>query len=157
VSYSAPYAGDVGHLAIPSVGISAPIMTTGTLDGAMVIPGNVRWTAWLDQTAHFGDLAGSAVIGGHVASPVTGVPGVLAPLGRTPIGALIYWSIGGQTEVFRVVKIGNYQRSQPLPSWIFTVYGPPTLNVITCSQEVHYADGRVHWLADLVVTADRIR
>ena len=121
------------QVAIPALGIDAPVESLGLLaNGAMAVPQSVSDAGWL-QTGPFPGSAGNAVIGGHLDGN-SGEPAAFWGLNRLrPGDAIIVTTATGTQLRFGVVRIGQYQR-QAVP--LVAVFGPsrePHLNLITCA------------------------
>src|SRR5215831_3673382 len=66
-------------LAIPAIGVDAPVEVRTTVDGAMQNPTGAWVAAWYDDSARPG-TGGNAVFAGHVDDPAGGGPALFSRL-----------------------------------------------------------------------------
>jgi Sortase domain len=153
--------GSGAKLVIPALGVNAPVVATGAVDGSMTIPGDVHTVGWYNGT----DTTGGRTV--SVPEPWPGQPGVsllaghINWVGQGP-GALYYIGqlvVGDPLEVIGSNRVATYWRvSQPpitlpkvdLPDNLFVNTGPPKLALVTCGGPYdpathHYLDNVVVW------------
>jgi sortase (surface protein transpeptidase) len=146
----APRAPRPTRVAIPAIGVSAPVIPLG-LDraGALEVPQDFAETGWWKGGPRPGER-GPAVIAGHVDS-YTG-PAVFFHLGQLRRGdAIVVERADGSHVRFRVQRSARYSKAR-FPT--AEVYGPtrtPALRLVTCSGTFDRASG--HYLDNTVVYA----
>lgn len=119
------------RLAIPALGVDAPIVPVGVEPhGGMEVPQDVRTAGWY----RFGPLPGargSAMVIGHVDSRVQG-PGIFFGLSRLELGEKIGVQLAdGPTQYFVAVARRLIEKDE-LPLDLFARDGPPRLTLVTC-------------------------
>jgi LPXTG-site transpeptidase (sortase) family protein len=123
-------------LAIPAIGVDAPVEVRTTVDGTMQDPTGAWVAAWYDDSARPG-TGGNAVFAGHVDDPAGGGPALFSRLHELGRGDAI--AVRGQDGVtwrYRVL----WHRSYPAaggPIWV-ELTGPTTgeaVTLITCAGE----------------------
>lgn len=119
------------HLAIPSIGVDAPLEQVGlTADRTVESPQQWMDAAWYDLGYQPGATGNAAIIG-HLDS-TTG-PAVFWRLGALQPGAKVLVDDGTTTLTFLVQSTATYADGQ---SPMQHIYGPsdmPRLNLITCT------------------------
>jgi sortase (surface protein transpeptidase) len=119
------------HLAIPSIGVDAPVEQVGlTADKAVESPSQWMDAAWYKLGYQPGALGNAAIIG-HLDS-TTG-PAVFWRVGQLKPGAAVVLDDGNTTLTFLVQSVGTCPADNcPMQQ----IYGPanaPRLNLITCT------------------------
>lgn len=137
---------------VPSVNISAPVVSVGGSGGTMDVPGNTGTLGWYNDTAQFGDLIGSMVIAGHVSNDHD-APGALYRLKNADTGDRVSITKGDKTLVYTITTMRYYPRSGSLPAAIFDNTGKSQVVLVTCGHKQTYSDGSFHYKDNLVVTA----
>ncbi len=141
-------------LLIPKIGVDALIQTVGTMpSGSIGIPSNAKDVAWFDGSAPI-STAGTAVVVGHVDTPVFGV-GVFRGLKGLVKGDDLYTSINGRIGHFRVTASTIYpEGTDRMDEVIGTKEGKARLVLITCDGKWDQTVKR--YTERLVVFADRV-
>ncbi|MFC7493832.1 MULTISPECIES: VWA domain-containing protein [unclassified Nocardioides] len=143
-------------IAIPGIGMRATVQRHGIVDGSMSLPGDVHDVAWLRRSAAFGDMIGTAVVGGHV-SDRHDRPGAMFNLSRAHAGQRITVDQAGARHRFQVVGRTTFDRSEGLPHRFFTTTGAHRLVLISCTDRVVTAGGHFHYTRYVVVVAKPVR
>lgn len=139
-------------LNIPSLGISASVVTGGEQDGNMVLPESSKVALYSGAAALTSDK-GSTVIAGHV-NFADGSAGALGPLYRIVKGAPIYASdAAGKVHTYKVTKLEILDK-KALPDDIFRTSGDKQLVVVTCGGDIEKVNGVLAYTHNLVVTAE---
>jgi LPXTG-site transpeptidase (sortase) family protein len=128
-SDSGPWATD-GTVSLPSLGVTAPIVRVGVnATGHMVVPGNARQVAWLDQGPMPGQT-NNIVLAGHIAySHVAGSFGRIQQLRR---GDLVTVAMGGKKWTFRVVWSCLFDRNTDSAEKVMGYTTVPSVTLISC-------------------------
>ena len=150
-------------LVIPAVGVRAPVVATGAVNGSMTIPADIHTVGWYDGTESNRERATTSA---H--TPWPGQPGVSLLAGHVDwagkgLGALYYIGhlvAGDPVEVIGSNRETTYWRvSRPpiviaksdLPADVFVNSGPPKLALVTCGGPFDAATG--HYLDNVIVWA----
>lgn len=119
-----------GTIALPSLGVSAPIVRVGVdRSGQMVTPRNARDVAWLDQ----GPLPGrtqNVVLAGH--RNWSGRTGSFDGLARLRPGDPVTVSMDDRTWTFAVTWVRLYDPKQAPADKLMGRTDRPTVTLITC-------------------------
>lgn len=120
------------RLAIPSLGIDAPIEYVGiTPEGAMGAPKDALSVAWFDLGVRPGEI-GSAVIDGHYGWK-NGRAAVFDTLSTLTIGdKILVKDKQGSTTSFVVRAMKSYAQDDPASEIFSSQDGKAHLNLITC-------------------------
>jgi len=120
------------RLALPSLGVQAPVESVVTTNGVLGVPENPAHVGWWAGSVLPGSPAGSAVLDGHVDSAAAGA-GALFHLGDLrPGDPVTVTNTGGGEVRYRVYDRHVYVKHQGLPAQLFTGAGPGRLVLITC-------------------------
>lgn len=161
--------GDRATLVVPALQVRAPIVATGGVNGAMVIPDDIREVGWYDginatsseaaaaaaasdHTAPWPGQAGVALLAGHVDWAGRG-PGALYYLARLRVGDPIQVvGANGVATTWRVSEAPITRSKSDLPPGLFANTGPPRLALVTCGGAFDAATG--HYQDNVIVWAD---
>ena len=122
----------------------------------MAIPDDPARLGWLSTTAASGDLMGSSVISGHV-SDRRDRPGALWRLKAAERGDVMTWrSADGVMHRFVVRRVQHFARTRGVPARLFRTNGPHLLHLVTCSNRTSTSSGGIHYVDNLVVTAEEV-
>lgn len=153
--------GSGATLVIPALGVHAPVVATGAVNGSMTIPRDVHTVGWYDGV----DINNGQTVNFH--EPWPGQPGVsllaghINWVGQGP-GALYYIShlvVGDPVEVIGSNGVATHWTVSEapitvlkanLPANLFVNTGPPKLAMVTCGGPYdatthHYLDNVVVW------------
>ncbi len=132
-------AADPVGLAIPSIGLVAPVVPTGiTEDREMEIP-QVRESGWYRYGASPGDGRGSAVIAAHV--DFNGETGVFRDLGSVQLGDdVIVTDTDGTARPFVVTERYQAAKAELRTAELFRRGGDHVLTLVTCGGGFENAD-----------------
>ncbi|MET0525606.1 MAG: sortase [Nocardioides sp.] len=144
------------RIAMPAIGMHAPVRPETLVDGRMTPPRNVGEVGWLRRSAGFGDKIGKAVVGGHV-SDRHDSPGAMFRLNQARAGQPIIVTKAGKVYRFEVVSKATFDRRHKLPHRYFTTTGPHRLVLISCTARVVSPNGHFHYTRYVVVVAKQIR
>jgi hypothetical protein len=152
-SSSRPAGSTPATVAIPSLGISAPVQPV-TIDlaiGELGVPADIHHVGWWRDGAAPGDPTGTVLIAGHVDSAAAGA-GAFYPLKSAKTGATItVTAAGGRAYTYRVTGVQTVLKAD-LPIGIFTRTGPARLALVTCGGPFDAQTG--HYIDNIVVYAD---
>lgn len=142
---------DPARLAIPALGIDAPVVAVGIEDdGEMEIPADVDQAGWYRFGASPG-AEGSAVIAGHVDSRTQGL-GIFARLRELEVGARVDVAFAdGTSEVFVVTARQEIDKPTVPLDAVFSRSGSPRLTLITCGGEFDATERS--YRSNVIVTA----
>lgn len=141
-------------LNIPSVGISAPIVSGGQNAGGMILPESSKVAEFIGAAA-LTSPKGSTVIAGHV-NFADGSAGALGPLYEVQIGAPVYATdASGAVHEYKVVS-STVLSKQGLPSNLFRTSGSKQLVLVTCGGELEMVNGALAYTHNQVVTAEPV-
>ena len=127
-------------IAIPRIGMRAPVVPVGVVAGTTEIPVDVATVGWYRYGPSPGER-GSAVLVGHVDSPAQGV-GAFATLIALERGDRVEVRMtNGRMRAFRVVGRMTFPKDR-LPDSVFRRDGRPTLTLITCGGAFDSSAGR---------------
>ncbi|MDR2256200.1 MAG: class F sortase [Arthrobacter sp.] len=142
------------RVVVEALEIQAPLVSTGALAGALVLPDPPAAT-WYEQTQPPGADKGATLIASHVDSGF----GDAAPFSRlhaikkgTPIEIR---DAAGKTHKYKASSIQVYER-QAVPREVFELTGKPRLVLVTCSGPTVNSGSAAHYLYNLVVVATPI-
>ncbi|MCG5220490.1 class F sortase [Streptosporangium sp. KLBMP 9127] len=145
------------RLAVPSIGVEAPIEPMGRMpDGTVEVPPAYRpdLTGWFDEGVTPGER-GPATLLGHVDTTTDG-PAVFYRLGELRPGARVRVTReDGSVAVFAITTVRMYAKDD-FPAR--RVYGPtdaPTLRLVTCGGR--FDPSRGEYLDNVVAFADFTR
>lgn len=140
-------------VAIPSLGISAPVVESGVdANGALMLPSSDKTTMYTGA-APIGAPVGSTVIAGHVNFP-DGSPGALEPLAHASKGAPIYITDASGTRYTYTVTSAETHIKTDLPAALFDTSGPAQLVLITCGGPIeNTGSGILGYTHNTVITA----
>jgi hypothetical protein len=125
-------AGPPLRLAIPSSGVTAPVVPIGVRpDGSLALPDSPHTVGWWIGSAEAGDRRDGTLLAGHVDSAAQGL-GALAALRDLTAGARIQVTDAfGVRHGYAVVARRTYPK-YALPDQVFQVTGRPGLTLVTC-------------------------
>jgi Sortase domain len=150
-------------LVIPALGVHAPIVATGAINGSMTIPADIHTVGWYDGSDSTGGTtisgstpwpgqSGVSLLAGHIDWAGEG-PGALYYIGQLVVGDLIE-VIGSnrETTYWRVSQPPITISKAALPADLFSNRGPPELALVTCGGPFdaatrHYLDNVIVWAA----------
>jgi sortase (surface protein transpeptidase) len=139
-------------LAIPSIGVSAPIVSLGrNADGTAQVPATTTVAGWYDQGPVPGQR-GPAVILGHVDS-ISG-PGIFYDLKDLKPGALINVTEAGRTLTFSVQQVEIYSKTAFPTQAVFGPTPARALRLVTCGGPFDYSTG--HYYDNVVAYATEV-
>ena len=102
--------GSPDNLAVPSVGIDAPVVPIETsTDGVLSPPADVDTAGWWQRSAEPGARAGQVLVTGHT---VHDGPGVLNAMDRVQAGDRVRLRSGHQTAIYRATAVAVYSRAE---------------------------------------------
>ena len=143
---------DIGdsRLAVPSLGIDAPVMSVGMTGTQLDVPDDVHmvgeWSGGGTPTA----TSGTVLLAGHVNWAGQG-PGALAHLASiAPDANVLLSTPGGIATTWSVTSVEAVTKAD-LPQAIFDRSGPHRLVLVTCGGAFNSATG--HYEDNVVVTA----
>jgi len=139
-------------VSIKAIGMRAALDTVGLRRGSMVIPADVARAGWLSRSAAPGETIGSSVIAGHVSNEHDR-PGAFGKLVKARIGQIVTVRTADGVHRYRITRIHRQGRGKGFTGAITSTTGAPKLILVTCTDEVHYANGHFHYRKNLVVTA----
>lgn len=152
--------GGGARLRIPALGVNAPIVATGAVNGSMVIPADVHQVGWYDGidapggsgVAPAPGQSGVAILAGHVNWVGQG-PGALKNIGTLESGDSIdVTGTNGRLTHWVVAKKPTVSSKTQLPPELFSNSGAARLALVTCggpfdSSTGNYADNVIVWAA----------
>lgn len=146
--------GGGGRLTVSRVGVDLTVDPVGLDAGdAIAVPDDRDHVGWLRTTAAHGDLIGASVLSGHVSSR----PGRMGALTGVRRGDVVRWtSPSGRVERFEVRAVARHPRTRGVPASLFRTNGARVLHLITCTTPRRMANGRLHYVDNLVVSAVRV-
>jgi sortase (surface protein transpeptidase) len=135
-------------LQIPAIGVSLPLGALGeNADGTVQVPSTSQQAGWFDLGPTPGQI-GSAVILGHVDSYQG--PGVFFNLRTLAEGDQIDVALAdGITDVFTVVAVNSYTKTQFPAQQVYGSYGISALQLVTCGGVFDHQTGS--YLSNVVV------
>jgi LPXTG-site transpeptidase (sortase) family protein len=121
-------------LAIPAIGLDAPVEVRTTVDGTMQDPTDPWVAAWYDDSARPG-TGGNAAFAGHVDDPAGGGPALFARLGDLGRGdAVVVRDGDGKTWRYRVAWVRTYPAAGgPVWTRLTGPTGGEAVTLITCA------------------------
>jgi sortase (surface protein transpeptidase) len=145
---------DPVRIAIPSIGVNAPIIPLGlNRDQTMQVPRNRSDAGWFRPGPEPGEV-GPAVIAGHLAT-VSG-PGVFARLSGLKRGGLIKVTLrGGSTVTFVARSMIRVAKTRFPTRRVYARTAQPTLRLITCAGRFNPATG--HHTDNYIVFASLLK
>ena len=141
-------------LALPSVGVMAPVIAVGVSEGNLQVPEDPAQVGWWTSSAEAGADTGSVIIDGHV-DTASGGPGALyrMGIGKLQLGdTVVVTTVLGRKINYRIYAQSVYLKAAGLPADIFAASSKPRLVLITCGGAFDSA-GRTY--ADNVVVFAR--
>jgi len=118
------------RLHIPTLGINAPIIHIGLVDGQLDAPKTLYQVGWY-QDGPWPGQPGTAIIDGHSGAP--GQVGVFEHLDRLKPGSVIaVTTAAGASTNFVVRTSGTFPANQATANRFFAKTLKPTLNLISC-------------------------
>jgi hypothetical protein len=137
-------------LALPSVGVMAPVIAVGVSEGNLQVPEDPAQVGWWTSSAEAGADTGSVIIDGHV-DTASGGPGALyrMGIGKLQLGdTAVVTTVLGRKINYRIYAQSVYLKAAGLPADIFAASREPRLVLITCggafdSAGMTYADNVV--------------
>jgi sortase (surface protein transpeptidase) len=119
-----------GTVSLPTLGVTAPIVRVGVdTNGHMVVPGNARDVAWLDQ----GPIPGqtnNVVLAGHIA--YSHVRGSFGGIQQLRGGDLVTIEMNGKKWQYRVVWSCLFDRNTESAQKIMGYTNVPSVTMISC-------------------------
>lgn len=140
---------------MPGIGMRAAVQRHGIVGRKMTLPGDVGDVGWLRRSAGFGDMIGTAVVGGHV-SDRHDRPGAMFNLRRAHAGQRITVTQAGERHRFKVVEKTTLDKRQKLPDRFFATTGKHRLVLISCTDRVVTSGGHFHYTRYIVVVAKQV-
>lgn len=139
------------RLALPTLGVTAPVEGVRTVAGVLGVPQDPgrlgRWTG----SPVAGSPTGSTVIDGHVDSATRG-RGAFYRLEALAVGdPVVVTGAGGQEHAYRVTGSRRYVKDRGLPAELFDDGGPARLVLVTCGGP--YDSSRRSYRDNVVVLA----
>jgi sortase (surface protein transpeptidase) len=141
-------------LALPSVGVMAPVIAVGVSEGNLQVPDDPAQVGWWTSSAEAGADTGSVIIDGHV-DTASGGPGALyrMGIGKLQLGdSVVVTTVLGRKISYQIYAQSVYLKAAGLPADIFAASREPRLVLITCGGAFDSA-GRTY--ADNVVVFAR--
>lgn len=139
------------EIAIPELGVEAPVEPTGQVDGGLAIPPPDE-AGWYADGPRPGE-PGRAVIVGHL-DTVDG-PAVFGSLPEIQNGmTIVVVGHDGTRHAFRTVGVANVAKSHFPAQLVYAPSRKPTLALITCSGRFDEATG--HYENNLIILARAI-
>jgi sortase (surface protein transpeptidase) len=152
--------GGGARLRIPALGVNAPIVATGAVNGSMVIPADVHQVGWYDGVDSPGGSgvspapgqAGVAILAGHVNWVGQG-PGALKNIGALESGDRIdVTGTNGRITHWQVTGAPTVSSKKQLPPALFSNSGAARLALVTCGGPFdestgNYEDNVIVWAA----------
>lgn len=130
------------RLAIPSLGIEAPLVRAGVSGHSLDIPDDPGSLTLYDDGGDPCGTTGTVLLAGHVVS--RGVRGALWPLHAIEPGARAWLTCGDGTLTAWTAVAVDVTAKRDLPQDLFASTGPHRLVVVTCGGPVmpdgHYRD-----------------
>lgn len=118
------------RLVIPALGVNAPLISVGLVDGALGTPKTLWQVARYTGAAAPGS-AGTAIIVGHSGAP--NQIGVFEHLSRLKPGATITYNyLNGPSYTFKVATSAAYPVSDTTAQMLFANTTAPSLNLVSC-------------------------
>lgn len=119
-----------GAVAIPALGIEAPIVKVGVgMTGEMVVPRNAGDVAWLDQGPYPGQTK-NVVLAGHISW--NRVRGAFAKIGDLGVGDQVVVSMDGKDRTFEVKWNCAFPFDSDFAEQIMGKTLEPSITLITC-------------------------
>lgn len=130
---AAPQVAEPVSIALPSLGLDAPVVPVGVEDdGLMEVPEDVRTVGWYRFGPAPGSAAGSAVLSGHVNDRTQGV-GVFARIAELQIGDTVEVRLAdGAAVAYRVVAREQWPKGEVPLDRLFDRGGSHRVVLITC-------------------------
>ncbi|HLH99864.1 MAG TPA: class F sortase [Acidimicrobiales bacterium] len=157
--------GQGATLVVPALGVRAPIVAEGAVNGSMEIPSDIHEVGWYDgidgggaattaaHPAPWPGQPGVSVLAGHVDWAGEG-PGALYYLGQLQVGdPLEVIGSNGAVSRWQVSQAPVTISKEALPTDLFVNTGPPKLAIVTCGGPFDSATG--HYLDNVIVWASR--
>ena len=124
-----PLGGD--QLVVPAVGIDAPVLSTGVVDGGLAIPDDVAEVTDWEGSAPITGSAGTVLVAGHIDNIHQG-PGAMYPLHLVRPGDAVYLTRGATVTRWKVISLHSVAKPD-LPASLFAGNtGPRQLALVTC-------------------------
>lgn len=119
-----------GSVELPSLGVAAPIVRVGVdMKSAMVVPGNARDVAWLDQGVFPGNTQ-NAVLAGHI--NYNRRAGSFSNIQRMSEGDPVVVVMDGKRWTFKVTWVCSFDRDTDLAEQIMGYTERPSVTLISC-------------------------
>jgi len=144
-------------LRIKSLGVDAPVTTTGVKAGALQIPDDVHLVGWDHSSVRPGSPHGTTLIAGHRDND-SGQRGALWKLARLrPQDRVVVAVSGGHALTYVVTRVREYPKTG-LPDSLVSHRGRPRLAIVTCGGPlVRGTDGLLHYRDNVVAWATPVR
>ena len=138
------------RLAIPAIGVDAPVIELGLEpDGTLEVPENYSDAGWWSRGAKPG-ARGPAVIAGHVDSKDG--PAVFYELGELERGdEIVVSDRRGRQVRFAVDRLERHAKDDFPTSAVYGPTGRPELRLVTCSGDFDASTG--HYVDNTIVFA----
>jgi LPXTG-site transpeptidase (sortase) family protein len=121
-----------GKVALPSLGVEAPIVRVGVDTNAqMVVPKNARDVAWLDQGEVPLGPTQNVVLAGHIA--YSRRAGSFSRIANMKPGDIVTLSMGGKTWQYRVQWTCIFDRQTTQAARIMGYTENPSVTLISCN------------------------
>jgi LPXTG-site transpeptidase (sortase) family protein len=126
-----PATGPPTHLVVPRLGVDAPVVPIGVVDGVLLPPDDPQTLGWWDQGAKPGAVRGGALITGHTVHTGGGAFDDLETLRK---GDLVRVRTTGGTIEYAVSGVTIYRKGRLArdAQRVFSQTGPGRLVLITC-------------------------
>lgn len=140
------------YLAIPSLGVSAPVDRVGvTSDGLVEVPEDVGRVGWYKHSQVAGAESGSIVVVGHRDGVSQGA-GAFYSLGKLVPGDTVVLTLeSGQERRYEVVSRESFSKGKAPLDELFSRRGPARLTLITCGGP--FDSSTLGYTDNIVVTA----
>lgn len=141
-----------GSVSLAATGLRAALHPVAFDGDALTPPGDIRTAGLWRQGASLDSLVGTSVLVGHV-SDYHDRPGAFHRLWGARAGQTILTvAADGATTRWRITRV-YLTAKRALPAGLFRQGLIRRLVLVTCGDEVHYADGHFHYRSNLVVEA----
>lgn len=141
----------VGAVTLAATGLHARLSGVSFAGAALTPPGDIATAGLWREGARLDDVVGTTVLVGHV-SDDHDRPGAFHRLWGARRGQTVVTVGGGVRTRWRITRV-TMTAKRELPRSLFRQGLARRLVLVTCGNEVHYADGGFHYLSNLVVEA----
>jgi len=142
----------VGSVALAATGLQARLSEVSFHGDALTPPGDIATAAVWHEGAALDDVVGTTVLVGHV-SDYHDRPGAFHRLWGARRGqSVVTTATDGARVRWRITHV-TMTAKRELPQSLFRQGLARRLVLVTCGNEIHYADGGFHYRSNLVVEA----